>query len=297
MTKIRRSLLLVPAGDARKIAKARATGADVLMLDLQDSIPFDDAAKRRAREVLREQLREPFAGQREVNVRVNALDSPWLAEDLELAVQARVGSVTFPELRTPEDLVRFEGLLRSVGAGGPLPDIVLDVETPAALCSLEAIALRATLVTGMVVGVNDYALEVHSSGALFGQSGEPSQDHLTWIRPKTIAVARAHGWTVADAVMLRDPKDLAAARAAMAQSKRIGFDGWVLLYPPQVGGANEVFAPSRAELAWAAEVLERHTREQAVPEAKRVATVPRQHLLLARYLSERSAAIGAPPPV
>ncbi|HYF19685.1 MAG TPA: hypothetical protein VEA40_17595, partial [Ramlibacter sp.] len=122
----------------------------------------------------------------------------------------------------------------------------------------------------------------------------PSQDHLTWIRPKTVAVARMHGWTVADAVMLRDAKDLQAARTAMTQSKRMGFDGWVVLYPPQVGGANEVFAPSEGEIAWAGEVLARFAREQATPEAERSASVPRQHLLLARYLSERSAAVARP---
>ena len=289
--KIRRSMLLVPAGDERKIEKTREAAADVLMLDLQDSVPFDHAAKARARETLRGALARPFSRQREVNVRVNAIDSPWLLPDLEMVLETGVDSVTFAELRTPGDVIHFERLLRSLRPGRRVPEVLLDIETPAALCNLEEISRQATLVTGMMVGVNDYALEVHSSGALFGQQGEPSQDHLTWIRPKTVAVARAHGWTVADAVMLRDPKDLEQGRAAMWQSRRMGFDGWVVLFPHQLPATNEVFAPSASELAWAQEVLARYQREQAAPEPERKATVARQHLQLARYLTARARAV------
>lgn len=290
--KLRRSLLLVPATDERKIAKAYHAGADVLMFDLQDSVPFDNHAKHRAREILRAQLAQRSAGRSEINVRVNAVDSPWLLPDLEMVLDTRVDSVTFAELRTPGDVIYFERLLRSLRPGTPTPEVLLDVETPSALCELESIARAATLVTGLLVGVNDYALEVHSSGSLFGQQGEPSQDHLTWIRPKTIAVARTHGWTVSDAVMLKDPKDLDAARAAMEGSKRMGFDGWVALFPPQVDTANAVFGPSEAERAWANEVLARYAREQAMDQAVRNATVPRQHLQLARYIRQRAEASG-----
>ena len=54
--KVRRSMLLVPAGDERKIARARESGADVLMFDLQDSVPFDEGAKAAARDTLRGML-------------------------------------------------------------------------------------------------------------------------------------------------------------------------------------------------------------------------------------------------
>ena len=292
--KIRRSMLLVPAGDERKIEKAREGDADVLMFDLQDSVPFDSAAKARARDILRGALGRPFPRPREVNVRVNAVDSPWLLPDLEMVLEAGADSVTFAELRTPGDVIHFERLLRSLRPGRRIPEVLLDIETPSALCNLEEIGRQATLVTGMMVGVNDYALEVHSSGALFGQQGEPSQDHLTWIRPKTVAVARAYGWTVADAVMLKDPKDLELGRAAMWGSRRMGFDGWIVLYPPQLPVVNEVFAPSPSELRWAEELLARYQREQAVPEPERKATVARQHLQLARYLTGRAQAVRAP---
>jgi citrate lyase subunit beta/citryl-CoA lyase len=294
MIKIRRTMLLVPAGDARKIEKTREAAADVLMFDLQDSVPFDNVAKANARQTLRGALARPFPRQREINVRVNAIDSPWLLADLEMVLEAGVDSVTFAELRVPGDVIHFERLLRSLRPGKRVPEVLLDVETPSALCNLEEIARNATLVTGMMVGVNDYALEVHSSGALYGQAGEPSQDHLTWIRPKTVAVARANGWTVADAVMLKDPKDLEHGRTAMWGSRRMGFDGWVVLYPPQLAVANEVFAPSQQELAWAQEVLARYEREQAVVETARMATVARQHLQLARNLMGLASAIDAP---
>ena len=88
--KVRRSMLLVPAGDERKIDKSRASGANVLMFDLQDSVPFDNGAKARARETLRSALARPFTGQREVNVRVNAVDSPWLLADLEMRLPRQV---------------------------------------------------------------------------------------------------------------------------------------------------------------------------------------------------------------
>ena len=290
--KVRRSMLLVPAGEERKIDKARDAMADVLMFDLQDSVPFDHGAKGKARETLRCALAQPYTNQQEVNVRVSAIDSPWLLADLEMVLEVGVHSVTFAELRTAGDLIHFERLLRSLRPGSRTPEVLLDIETPSALCNLGDIARQATLVTGMMVGVNDYALEVHSSGALFGQQGEPCQEHLTWIRPKAVAVARSYGWTVADAVMLPDPKDLKAARAAISQSRKMGFDGWVVLYPPQIEATNEVFAPSPMEVGWAQEVLTRYAREQAVPESERKATVARQHLQLARYITDRARAIA-----
>ncbi len=291
--KLRRSILLVPAGDERKIGKARDSGADVLMFDLQDSVPFDDQAKMQARQTLRAALAEPFDKVREVNVRVNAVDTPWLHDDIRFILDVGVASVTLPELRNAGDVIYFERLLKSMRPNGPVPEVLLDIETPAALCNLEDIASQATLVNGLMVGVNDYALEVNSSGALFGQAGEPSQDHLSWIRPKTLAVARAYGWTVADALMLKDPRDTDMARTGMWQSKRMGFDGWIILFPPQIPGANEVFSPSPSELEWARQVLRTYEEEQAMPPAQRNATVRRQHLKLARYMIERAESIGS----
>lgn len=285
--KLRRSMLLVPSSDKKKVLKAQSTMADVLLFDLQDSVPFDNVAKKNARISLASGLKNRNNLKSEINIRVNAIDSPWIREDLEMAISVFVDSVTFAELRTSEDLIAFEQLIHEISCNRPRPKILLDIETPAALCNLERIADAATLVDGMMIGVNDYALEVHSSGSIFGQNGEPSQEHLTWLRPKSIAVARMHNWTISDAVMMKDPRDVDAVQLAMNKSKLMGFDGWVVLFPPQVISANQVFCPTLAEVEWANEVVNRYKKEQSIAPELRVATVPRQHLQLARYQLER----------
>lgn len=96
-----------------------------------------------------------------------------------------------------------------------------------------------------------------------------------------------HNWTISDAVMMKDPKDVDAVQLAMNKSKRMGFDGWVVLFPPQVTSANQVFSPTIKEVEWANEVVNRHKKEQSIALELRVATVPRQHLQLALYHLER----------
>src|SRR5436190_21267412 len=87
MIRPRRSLLFMPGSNARALEKARNLAADGVILDLEDSVAPD--AKSMAREQIAQTIAEGGFGKREVLIRINALDSPWWIDDLEMAAKAR----------------------------------------------------------------------------------------------------------------------------------------------------------------------------------------------------------------
>lgn len=254
---LRRSIVLVPAHRDDLLAKAATFAADVLLLDLQDSVPLDEAAKETARTNAAAVLREQRHQAREVSVRVNGTSYAWVLDDVRMAVSQGASAITLPEACGLRDVLFLEGLidLYSQESGVTGPSILLEVETPGALCDLENIASASRRVSGLCVAPFDYAIHVEAQVPIFGRTGNPSDVHLSWLRPKVVAIARANGWTATDAVAVSDPKDPALVRQAIVQSRQLGFDGCAVLHPSHIDLVNEGFSPSEQELAWAHDML------------------------------------------
>lgn len=106
---------------------------------------------------------------------------------------------------------------------------------------------------------------------------------MAWLRPKLVAVARAHGWTATDAVVVRDPRDLGLVEAAARASRRAGFDGCAVMHPTHLDTINAAFSPSADELAWARSVL------------ADTGKVSRQHRSLAERLLQDGLRMAATP--
>ena len=137
----------------------------------------------------------------------------------------------------------------------PGPSVQLEVETPGLLCALEAIAAQSERVDGLCVAPFDYALNTRAKVALVGQAGAASDLHLSWLRPQLLAVARAHGWSATDAVMVSDPRDMGQLGAALERSRQLGFDGSAVLHPSHLPSVNQAFSPTPQEIAWARSAL------------------------------------------
>ena len=271
---LRRSTLLVPSHREELLHKASLLEPDVLLLDLQDSVPLNDAAKAAARENCVETIRLRRHRALEVSVRINGPREPWVLADVRMAVMAGAGSLTLPQARGLRDVLFVEGLIEVLSreVGVPGPGILLEVETPAVLCELEVIASHSRRVNGLCVAPYDYALETEAQVTIFGREGSASGDvHLSWLRPKAVAVARAHGWTASDAVAVADPRDAVQVLDAVMASRRLGFDGSAVMHPSHLGMVNKCFCPSDEELSWALEAVAG-------------ATAMRQQLKLASHL-------------
>jgi len=290
----RRSTALVPGHVARMVEKARGFPADIVVLDLEDSVPYADVEKRAARQAVTAALAAGGFAAREVSVRVNGPRTPWFADDVAAVLGAGAAALTLPHVHGLDDVLFAEE--RIAALTHRRVTVHLSVETPGLLLDLEAVARQARFVVSLSVAPNDYCLETGSPALLQAlMAGKPSvavDEQLVWLRQKLLAVARARGWSAIDAPSIADPEDIAAARASMARSRAMGFDGAAVLYPRFIDMANEVYGPLPAELAWAEQVIADFGRMQANPTADG-RKIQRQHYEVACRLVRAARAIGS----
>jgi citrate lyase subunit beta/citryl-CoA lyase len=290
--KIRRSTLLVPANVERMVAKARDLAADVAMLDLEDAVPATDADKDKARNAMSAALAVGGFRAREFAVRINGPHTRWFEADVAAVAAAKVTTVSLPHTYGAEDVARAENAIAAEFATPP--EILLAVETPATLLDLPEIARRTRHVTALYVAPVDFTLAIGSTALLFGAGAMTDRGQLDYLRHQLLAVARSRGWNAVDAPLVADPRDLAGVRVAMASSRAAGFDGSSALYPDHVAIANEVFAPSAQELAWAADIIARfeRLRDGRMADASGGKLVMVQHYEFAKSLVALAQRIG-----
>ena len=233
-----RSVLYLPASNARAVETARRLTCDVAVLDLEDAVAPEMKAEARAAAVAA--AREGGFGPR-LAVRINGLDTAWGAEDLEALRDAPVDLIVAPKV---ESAAMVHALSR-----GLRPSVALwaMIETPRALVDLRDIAEADGALGGLMLGVNDLAKDLRSGASA---DREPLKPWLAAV----VAHARANGLMVIDGVFNRI-KDETGFAAECAQGKLYGFDGKSLIHPSQVEGANAAFGPSAAEVEWARKVV------------------------------------------
>ena len=245
----RRSALYVPGANARALEKARTVAADVLILDLEDSVAPDK--KDAARAAVAAAVPDLTYGRREIVVRVNGLDTPWIARDIAAMAAARPDAILVPKLSRTDDIRRARAALAAAHAPKET-SLWAMIETPAAIINAAAMAAIAAMptpaVTCYVIGTNDLAAEI---GARIRPGRAALAPHLAAV----VVAARAHQLAVLDGTF-NDIEDHAALRAECIEGRDFGMDGKTLIHPSQVAVANQVFAPSEEEVAWARRVIE-----------------------------------------
>lgn len=237
-SRLLRSVLFVPAVNARALAKARTLDADALIVDLEDAVLPDQktAARASAEAALTGGWVRPLA------LRINGLDTPWGAEDVALASRLPIVAVVLPKVEDPGALRELSSALDRAGARDDLRLWAM-IETPRGVLGLEAIAAATSRLEALVLGSNDLT---RSLGALATAGREALQFSLG----RLILVARALGLVALDGVHpgLDDPSGL---EAACRQARALGFDGKTLIHPQEIAIANRCFAPSEADVATA----------------------------------------------
>lgn len=247
----RRSSLCVPAGDDRKLAKALASGADEVVIDLEDAVAYDDKGAARAQLAAFDLAGSLPAGGPAIAVRVNAPGSPWCHRDLEVVVGLReVRSVVLPKVESRADVGFAERLLDGLEAeaGRPVPlGVQALVETATGVLGLPDIVRDVRRLSAVVVGYADLA-------ASLGR--ERDVDLASWrgVQDAVVMNARAAGLAAVDGPFLGVGDD-DAFRAAVAAAAGLGFDAKWVIHPRQVGGVNERFTPSPDRVDHARRVL------------------------------------------
>ena len=272
-----RSVLYIPAANARAMEKARGLAADAIIFDLEDAVAPD--AKAAARDALARALTQDY-GPRARIVRINALSTEWGADDASACAGLDIDAVLVPKVDGPDDLDRVAALI---------PDTPLwaMMETPLGMLNAAGIAAHPRL-AGMVMGTNDLAKDL---GSRFRADRLPMMAGLGLC----LLAAKAHGVVIVDGVF-NAFKDDDGLRAECEQGRDMGFDGKTLIHPAQLEIANAAFAPTEAEVALARRQIEAF--DAATAQGQGVAVVDGRivenlHVATARQTLDRAQAIAA----
>ncbi len=242
-----RSLLFVPADSERKIEKALGSGADVVILDLEDSVA--PAAKPEARKLATEVLSAPrLAAGPLLYVRVNALDSGLTGADLDAVMAVRPDGLMQPKTQGGKDVAALSRL-----AGGDIPIVAIVTETARALFHCGSYDEAGPALQGMAWGAEDLSndLGARSNRDAAGALTEPYR----LARTLCLAGARAAGVEPVDTVHVNF-RDLADLEAECEAAVRDGFSAKMAIHPAQVEIINRVFTPSSEAVAEARAVVD-----------------------------------------
>ncbi|MDE2562192.1 MAG: CoA ester lyase [Sphingomonadales bacterium] len=241
-----RSVLYMPASNARAMDKARGLDADALVFDLEDAVAPEAKVDARAR--LRQEVARGGFGHRRLIARINALSTEWGALDLAALACAPVEAILAPKVGGEADVVRLSREMDRLGFPAATGLWVM-IETPAAVLALERIAATAgsTRLAGLVLGLNDLAKDT-------GMEQTPGREGFVPIMVNAVLAARAVGIAVIDGVCnaIDDPGRI---EGEARQARALGFDGKSLIHPAQIAPVNTVFAPAEADIEEARAII------------------------------------------
>lgn len=243
-----RSILFVPAISDRFVDSALRQPADVLQIDLEDSVGPTQKEEARARVPA---IADRFAqAGRDVIVRVNR---PWrlLVRDLEAVVRPSVMAVSLPKVPDASFILGVAEVLAEVEAERGIAHghtrIVAMVEDAQGLSAINEIAAAHPRVVGLIVGAEDLAVSMRMA---------VDDDGLYMPNLMAVMAARRAGILPLGFIgSVADYKDIEAFRRRVERARRLGFEGAFCVHPTQVPVLNEAFAPTEAEVAHAQSVV------------------------------------------
>lgn len=246
-----RSPLFAPGDSERKMTKAIASVADVIILDLEDSVAAP--AKPTARGMV-----PAVVGahpDRDLIVRVNPRGTPWYLEDLAAVVPARPRAIALPKCAGPDDLLALDHHLEALeaAAGTPIGGIgvfAIVTETAGSVFRLGDYSAVASRLVGICFGAEDLSADLGIAPRL-ADGGFPAPVVLA--RAQVLIAAGALGVPAID-TPYPDHGDPAGLRREAEAAAADGFAGKILIHPAQIDIVNAVFTPSAEQLRWAERV-------------------------------------------
>jgi citrate lyase subunit beta/citryl-CoA lyase len=251
-----RSLLFVPGDSERKFARGRESGADALILDLEDAVaPSQKAAARAHVAALIDQEKTRAWA---FFVRVNALDTGLTLDDMAAVVKPGLDALLIPKTDSAADVTRIAHYLdaleaRSGMSQGSVKLAVVCTETPKAMFNLGSFAPAHARLVGLTWGAEDLS-------AVLGATDNKEADG-TWTFPYQVARAQCLFAAAAAEVAPLDTlfvnfKDTEGLERDCRKSRRDGFSGRIAIHPDQIATINRCYAPSEAEIAQARRIVE-----------------------------------------
>jgi citrate lyase subunit beta/citryl-CoA lyase len=250
-----RSLLFVPGDSERKFTRAQESGADALILDLEDSVA--PGQKGQARAHVASLLNKAGSHAWSFFVRINALDTGLMLDDLAAVVKPGLDGVLVPKANGGEDIVRFGHYLdafetKAGMTAGSVKMAVVATETAKAMFALQTYAPAHPRLAALTWGGEDLAAALGAT---------ENREESGWTFPYQIArtqclfAASAAEVTAIDTIHA-DFCDIEGLERDSRRSRRDGFLGRMAIHPDQVATINRCYTPSEAEIAHARRIVE-----------------------------------------
>ena len=271
-----RCQLFGPGSRPAIFEKMAKSAADVINLDLEDSVSPDDKPAARANII--QAIGDIDWGDKWLSVRINALDTPyWYRDIVDLLEQSgdRLDQIMIPKVGCAADLYAVDALVtaveRACGRSRPISFEVI-IESAAGLCHVEEIAAASPRLQAMSLGAADFAASMGMATTGIGGTQEnyymlsggtrTPADPWHWAQAAIVAACRTHGILPVDGPF-GDFSDDDGFRAQAYRSATLGMVGKWAIHPKQIVLANEVFTPSPEAVAEAREILEAMDRAKA----------------------------------
>jgi citrate lyase subunit beta / citryl-CoA lyase len=240
-----RSLLFVPGHKTDWVDKAINTGADAVVLDLEDAVPQDE--KEGARVLVRESIERVRKTNSDVGllVRVNGLATRQTGADLEAVVGPGLDGVFAPKIEHATDVLRYDALLDHFEHRNGVSGLqyVIPVETVPAIQNCREIALASPRVGAMIGPTAEHADIAREVGFEFTPEGLET----LYLRSRVLLACREAGIHALTALWER-LEDLDGLRAFAEFGRQLGFRGMIAIHPRHVAVINEVFSPTAEQI-------------------------------------------------
>lgn len=228
------SYLFVPGNRPDRFGKALAAGAGAIIVDLEDAVPAAD--KSAARDAVAAWL----TPQQPALVRINAVNTPWFADDLAMCIDRGATAIVLPKAEECDEIALIADRSRDRIAIFPL------IESARGIANVSALASEKN-VRRLIFGSIDFRLDL-------GIDGDDA-DELLYFRSQLVLASRLAQLSAPVDGVTTDLQDEVRLTADTTRAKRLGFGGKCCIHPRQVDVVNRSFAPTADEIAWAHKVL------------------------------------------
>lgn len=263
-----RCQLFGPGSRPALFEKMAASAADVINLDLEDSVAPSDKDSARANII--QAISDIDWGTKTLSVRINGLDTPyWYRDVVDLLEQSgpRLDQIMIPKVGCAGDIYAVDALVTAIEAAKGRQkkiDFEVIIESAAGIAHVEEIAAASPRMVAMSLGAADFAASMGMQTTGIGGTQEDYymlregqkywSDPWHWAQTAIVAACRTHGVLPVDGPF-GDFSDDAGFRAQASRSATLGMVGKWAIHPKQIAIANEVFTPSEAAVAEARDIL------------------------------------------
>lgn len=258
-----RSLMFVPAHNNKLLESAAHRDADVLLLDIEDSVPYPD--KQKSRDNIKEFAKRTDLNSKLLFPRVNDRESGELLKD---AYQLTINGITgfmYPKATKGEDIYFFGKLLETIEyeKGYPIGTfkIIPLIETTGAVINIKEICSACTRVIAVAFGCEDYVTDLQGKHDVEGMS-------IMTARSMISIAARSCGILPIDTVHIK-VHDLEDLERNLIIGKNLGYEGMLVLNPKELPLVHQYYSPTEDEIVWAKEMIQ--LSEEAIKDGKGVA--------------------------